>query len=137
MKRAEYFKLITSVFRFKAVLDEEGNEYVILEENDIDSLTKKIEDKTEFEAVLNHVHLLDNIKKNEFDELVTVGTELGQILMDNLKFHYPDKSFVVFVTISINDSMIIRFHQKWKDEEPYYDPADFISERERVLMFEA
>ena len=57
-------------------------------------------------------------------------------LLSSLKSYYPQKSFVVYVSINLHDSFIIRFHQKWDDEEPYYYPADFTSPNEKVYSFE-
>ncbi len=135
MKRVEYFGLVANLFQFKTVTDEDGNEYVLLADNGIDSL-EQIEDKTEFEAIQNHVHLLDRITKKEIRELTAVGMKLGQALLESLRFHYPNKEFIVFVSMRLKHSFIIRFHQKWKGEEPYYNPEDFDSEEEKVLMFE-
>ena len=36
----------------------------------------------------------------------------------------------------MRDSMIIRFHQKWKNEEPYYVPVDEDLETEKLFVFE-
>ena len=135
MKRIEYLVTIMRLFQFRTVLDEEGNEYVLLKEND-GIPSKNVEDKTEFEAVHNHVHLFDYVKKNEFDALIAEGKLLGRTLLENLNYRYPEKRFFVFVTVSLNDSMIVRFHQIWDGEEPYYNPADFDPEKDRVLMFQ-
>ena len=68
MKRIEYFELIANLFSFKAEKDEHGNEYVIFSQSD-DRPIRNIKDKTEFEALENHVHLLENVKKDEFEQL--------------------------------------------------------------------
>ena len=62
MKRIEYFERLGQAFNFKTILDEKGNEYVVLASTPLDSV-QRIEDKTAFEAVENHVHLLDHLKK--------------------------------------------------------------------------
>lgn len=82
------------------------------------------------------MHLLNNVKKEDFSQCVQTGKILAQSLLNSLRFHYPRKQFIVFVTLRLNDSMIIRFHQKWENEEPYYDPEDFHSEQEKVIRFE-
>jgi len=43
---------------------------------------------------------------------------------------------VVFVTVRMYDSLIIRFHQKWDGELPYYDPDDVRSEKDFIIKFE-
>ena len=96
----------------------------------------EINDKTEFEATENHVHILDRIKINEFNELFPIAEKLGQALLNALKYNYPEKRFVVFATIDLNDSFIIRFHQQWSGEVYYYNTADFTSSNSKVLMFD-
>jgi hypothetical protein len=135
MKQIELLQSITELFRFQTVSDQNGNEYVLLDNRPIE-LTDEAEDKTAFEAVWNHVHLVDRVKKSEFHPLIAVGAELGRMLAENLKFHYPQKQFIVFVSVTLKDSMIIRFHQKWDGEVPYYNPEDFNSDTEKILMIE-
>ena len=66
MKRTEYFKLIADLFAFKTISDEKGNEYVLLSASELDSV-QNIEDKTAFEAPENRIHLLDRVKKEEYE----------------------------------------------------------------------
>ena len=115
--------------------DKTGNEYVLFANSSINYLPE-ISDKTAFESLENHIHLLYNVRKEEYKNLIEVGEKLGQAVLESLQYHYPTKRFVVFVSVKLNDSMIIRFHQKWENEEPYYDPNDFNSEKDRVLKFE-
>ena len=136
MKRLDYFKAIAELFAFKTIADDMGNEYVLYQNSAIDSISG-IEDKTAFEALENHVHLLERVKPSEFDFLAEIGANLGRALLASLKFTFPEKSFFVFVTISSGDSFIIRFHQKWENEVPYIDLAWVRSSRERVFGFEA
>lgn len=135
LTRIEYFELIHSVFKFKTLSDEQGNEYVLLEENSLNTIPN-VKDKTEFEAVENHVHLLHNIKKQEFDRLIPVAKTLGETLSNVLKVQFPDKKFFVYVSLHLKDSMIIRFHQKWLNEEPYYNPDDFNSDIVKMFLYE-
>lgn len=135
MKRIEYFELLTGLFNFKTVSDEIGNEFVLFSQNNNGPIGN-IRDKTEFEAMENHVHLLDNIKRDEFDKLISIAENLGKALLNSLKSQYPQKYFMVFVSIHLHDSMIIRFHQKWDGEESYCNPSEFTSPREKVLSFE-
>lgn len=62
--------------------------------------------------------------------------DLCRIVLFKLKSQYPEKNFVVYVSIKLNDSMILRFHQKWDGEEPYYNVSDFSLPNERVFAFE-
>ena len=136
MKNIEYLELLIGLFKYKIVFDELGNEFVLFLRSKCNSV-ENIKDKTEFEALENHVHLLDSVNKYEFERLTFIAEELGQMLLNSLKYQYPNKGFIVFVSLSLNDSMIIRFHQKWKNEEPYYSPSGFKSEKEKVFAFEA
>ena len=136
MKRTDYFELLAQLFEFKTVTDELGNEFVLFRSSPLETVGK-IDDKTQFEAVENHIHLLEHIKAFEFEKLCSVSSRLGQALLWSLNANYPDKHFVVFVSLQLHDSMIIRFHQKWEGEEAYYDVSDFRSPTEKVLMFES
>lgn len=135
VKRIEYLARIAGLFRFKTVTDDLGNEFVLCADSPFDHV-ESIRDKTAFEAVENHVHLIDHVKKEEFDELIPIAKALGQALANDLKGQYPEKSFVVFVSLCLNDSLIIRFHQKWDNEAPYYDPSAFSAAKELVFAFE-
>lgn len=135
MRRIEYLQCIANLFSFKSIYDEKGNEYVLFANSIYDSV-KHISDRTAFEAYENHVHLLDNIKEQDFPQCVVIAKHLGRALLSALSESYPDKKFIAFVSIKKNDSMIIRFHQKWENEEPYFNPNDFTSKFEKVLKIE-
>lgn len=135
MKKIEFLDVIIGLFNFKIIMDEKGNEYVIFRKNPIKSVAN-IQDRTEFEALENHVHLLRNIKKNEFDELVLLANRLGNVLLSALKYNFPNKYFYVYITIALHGSFIIRFHQKWENEVPYYNVKDFDEGKEKILSFE-
>lgn len=135
MTKVELLKDFSEMFDFKTVTDENGNEYVIYANSVLDEIGSEIEDKTQFEAVENHIHLIDNVRKSDFEELVEIGRILGETQFNALKAKYPDKEFCVFVTVDIGESMIIRFHQVWENEFVYYNPDDFNSDKTKVLMF--
>lgn len=135
MTKVELLKYFTSVFNFKTVTDKNGNEYVICADSNITEIDFEIDDKTQFEAFENHIHLIDNIKKSDFDELIKIGRILGETQLNVLKSKYPDKEFCVFVTVDVGESMIIRFHQVWENEPVYYNPDDFNSDKTKILMF--
>ncbi len=134
MRRIEYFELLSNLYDFKSIFDKKGTEYVLFS-NGINAI-ENVWDKTGFEALENHVHLLDNVKADEFNRLIPVAQNLGQSLLYNLKSNYPSKHFMVYVTIHLHDSMIIRFHQKWDNEAPYCNPDDFNSPNEKAFLFE-
>ncbi len=135
MRKFELLRAFSEMFDFKTVTDENGNEYVIYANSVLNEIGSELKDKTQFEAVENHIHLIDNVKKYDFDELIKIGKVLGETQLSVLKSKYPDKEFCVFVTVNIGESMIIRFHQVWENEPVYYNPDDFNSEKTRVLMF--
>lgn len=135
MRKFELLRAFSEIFDFKTVTDENGNEYVIYANSVLSEIGSELKDKTQFEAVENHIHLIDNVKKYDFDELIEIGKVLGETQLSVLKSKYPDKEFCVFVTVDIGESMIIRFHQVWENEPVYYNPDDFNSEKTRVLMF--
>ena len=136
MKRLEYWESVADLFRFKIISDEFGNEFVVLKNSKLERIAG-VRDKTEFEAIENHVHILDNIKKGEFERLLDIGQVIGNAVLHSLTIQYPTKQFVIFVTINLHDSMIIRFHQKWENEAFYYDPVAFTAPDERVFRFES
>ena len=136
MKRIELLNSISGMFEFKSIHDASNNEFVLFKENTLDSVDEGL-DKTSFESSQNHKHLIDNIKKDEFLALIPIANSFGNALLCNLKYYYPKKHFLVFVSIRLYDSMIIRFHQKWENEESFCNPDEFTSPNEKVFMFEA
>lgn len=134
MNRVELLSTVAALFSFKTVYDELGNEFVVFANSSVTSITGVI-DKTAFEALENHVHLLDGVKDKEFDELIAVANTIGVTLRENLRHYFPNKEFVVYVSVDLHDSMIVRFHQKWPNELPYYAEDSFTSGTSRVLSF--
>lgn len=133
--KLSFIKQISDIFNFKTVADKNGNKYILFANSTINEINFEVEDKTRFEALENHVHLSDNINNNNYNEAIEIGNILGETQLNALKSKYPDKEFCVFVTVDIGESMIIRFHQVWKNEPPYYNPDDFNSDKTKVLMF--
>ena len=74
--------------------------------------------------------------RGEFERLVPVAKSLGQAVSNCLKIRFSDKQFYVCASLRMRDSMIIRFHQKWENEEPYYVPVDEDLETEKLFVFE-
>ena len=109
---------VSELFEYKVIFDSNKTEYVVYKSSVINNIEDSVDDKTAFEAVENHVHLIDDIKKADYAKLIHLGNQLGKALLNNLTATYPSKRFVVFVTLT--DSMIIRFHQKWENEPEYF-----------------
>lgn len=135
MRRINTLFFLDHFDKFKIITDEHNTEYVVFENSALNSITG-INDKTEFEAIENHVHILDNISVKEFHRLLPIAESLGNMLLCCLKQKFPHRDFIVFVSMTVHDSLIIRFHQKWENEMPYYDPNDYKSSTEKVLRFE-
>lgn len=121
--RIDIVENITKLTMTELRKDQYGNEYILLSENKVDFSTfdSEIKDKTEFESVQNHVHVLDRITKKEYESLQVISKPLCQSVLDILCSKYPNRSFFVYATVSLHDSFILRFHQAWQGEPPYYD----------------
>lgn len=125
------FKIITDLQdilfpEFYTVKDSENNEYVFLktEEATIDSL-KKVADKTQLEAFENHFHICGKVKKSIRQTAYASVKLITNNLIKQLKIKFPNKKFYVYLDCDFNEHIIIRFHQVWENEEPYYDVKDF------------
>ena len=126
------FEMLSRLLQFKIIKDTQGNEYVLFAENKLPEIIDGIGDRTAFEAVENHIHILKDIKKKEFDKLSSSAKVVGEVVFNKLQLTYPDKKFVVYVSLKLGDSMIVRFHQIWDGEEPYYDVTSFNSNRQKM-----
>ena len=111
---------------FYTVKDSENNEYIFLRTGDsvINSL-KKVTDKTYLEAYENHFHICGKVKKSVQQIAFTSAKLITNNLIQKLKIKFPNKKFYVYLDCDFKDHIIIRFHQIWKDEDPYYDKKDF------------
>ena len=107
MRQVEYFELISNLSEFKTMMTQRGEELVFFKNATIYDIDA-VEDKTWFEAAENHIHLLDNVRKSEFDALIPVAQKLGRLLLGNLKLSYPDKRFMVFVSLSGSEFLKLR-----------------------------
>ncbi len=137
MKRFDFLQSIVRLFSFKTIADDCGNEYVLFDDSVITkSDLINISDRTEFEALENHVHLLEKITKKEFEDSEEVLNFLGKSLLNCLRQTYPDKHFFVYVSIDLKDSMIVRFHQKWENEMPYYSDNGFGKDTKLFTFYE-
>ena len=133
-KRLPLLMTFISLFHFKTVFDEFGNEYVLYESNPI-HIIPHITDHVQFEASENHVHVLEHISRQEFASVDEFANDFMQLLLNSLLRCFPNKVFAVYLTVRLHDSMIIRFHQLWKDEPLFCNPDDFVfSKNEKVFM---
>lgn len=135
MKEINLLNTIASLFKFKLIKDSEGNEYILFYNNQLDFI-ENIEDKTAFEAIENHIHIIEKVKKSDFDNVCSIGKILGKALLSCLNQEFPDKTFVVFVCVGIGQSLIIRFHQKWGNEPLYYDVSGNYEKGTKIFIFE-
>lgn len=102
--------------------DQNGNEFVLLDMGQEFEAPLNISDKTQYEAVENHVHLFGKVREENLRFVREIATAIAENLAKVLKREFPEKSFLVFLTIDKADSTIIRFHQIWENEAPYYAP---------------
>ena len=100
-----------------------GNEYVLLSGvvKEIQGFDGENGDKTAFEAVANHVHILDDVTAGELRQLAGAAPRLCRTLLALLCEKYPGKQFVVYAEAVLHDSFILRFHQPWSGEPLYYE----------------
>lgn len=80
-----------------------------------------VEDKTQCEAVSNHFHIFDRVNKKYVPSITSICIKIAENMLSALKNTFPDKKFVVLLSINPGDSTIIRFHQIWENEPLYYD----------------
>ena len=110
-----------------------GNEnlysYVGVEQNE--------SEKIEIEALENHVHLFENVKKCLQEEVKLISISIAQNLLKWLKNQFPNKKFVVLLELNFKDSVIVRFHQIRDNEDLYMDPKYFSEQyaNETFMMF--
>ena len=101
--------------------DPSGAEFVLLDTGD-DLLppSRAVEDRTGYEAVLNHVHRFSGpLPPEELAKVRTLALTAARNLRDTLGQTFPGKRFAVFLTLNSEDG-ILRFHQLWPGEVPYY-----------------
>jgi len=112
--------------KFYTAIDSEDNEYIFLKTQDstINSLDK-VSDKTQLEAYENHIHICGKVKKRVQYTAITSAKLITKNLIENLKASFPNKNFYVYLDCDFNDHIILRFHQLWENEAPYYDVKDF------------
>lgn len=107
------------------VMDSENNEYVFLKSGEKINSLGIVKDKTQLEAFENHVHLFGKVKKNRRQAALAAARLIANNLIKELRLHFPNKKFHIFLDCDFSDHIIVRFHQHWDDEPPYYDCTEF------------
>lgn len=104
--------------------DPSGTEFVLLDTGgtpDTAPLSRIVEDRTGYEALLNHVHLFSGpLPPEQLAEAREMAPAAARSLRDALARTFPAKRFAVFLTVNPED-IILRFHQLWPGEVPYYE----------------
>lgn len=85
---------------------------------------------TQCEATENHVHLFDRVNKQDREAALGVSLAIARNLKASLQRHFPERDFVVYLDLNYDDSVIVRFHQRWIQEPLYYEPSDLQKEYE-------
>lgn len=108
---------------FYSRIDSNQNEFILLktETSQKGPISHPIADKTQYEAIENHIHIFEDfIGAKNYIAARQIGISIAQNLYKTLVAEYPDKTFIVYLTINLHGA-IIRFHQIWNDEPTYYD----------------
>lgn len=87
-------------------------------------------EKIEIEALENHVHLFEGVKKRFRKDVKKISVSIAKNLSEHLKAKFPNREFVVLLELNYKDSVIVRFHQIRKNEDLYMDPKYFKDEYE-------
>ncbi len=107
--------------QFYTLHDTAKNELVFLKTGETEAGELNVTGKTQCEAVNNHFHLFEKVGEKNYESVVEIGKNIANNLFISLTQSFPNKSFVVYLEVNVKDSVIIRFHQKWEDEPPYFD----------------
>lgn len=132
--RLKVLEAMVALMQTEKKIDSYGNEYILISGAmpSFDGFSQEIIDKTQFEAITNHVHIIDKISKAEFKQIQSFAPTMCQLVLDLLCSRYPDKYFYVFASAVVHDSFILRFHQRWLNEMPYYES---MSEQNEWVVF--
>ena len=146
MTRLEYLKSLMPIIypSFYTVFNNSLDELVFLDDGDrLSFYTNEagiaignfIDDKTRCEAINNHFHLFDKVGAEKRDIAFQIGREIAQNLLNSLIAAFPTKKFVVYLELNTKDSTIIRFHQIWDNEPPYFDVKQTYQEDLELFEF--
>ncbi len=113
-------EFVDSVGFMKHKID--GIEYILINKYDSHVVSKNIfNDKTKFESLENHIHLIKPQICLCRKYLKIEIQKLGEKILRKLILQFPNHKFIVYIEINNKNNVIIRFHQQWKDEENYYN----------------
>ena len=126
MKENVLLENLVKLFDYERIAGAYDADLVVLKENDIDEITYWIDDKTEFEGSYNHVCAAEQVNESDFESLSRSLPKIGEALLKCLEHDFPGKKFDVFVLIRLHDKAVIRFHQQFDGEAPYYDRNQFV-----------
>lgn len=119
---------------FKAIGDyiflDYGQDYL----TDYEQSKETNSEKIATEALENHVHLFENVKKRDQSKVSIVSISIAQNLLKRLKHEFPEKSFVVFLELKFKESVIVRFHQLRDKDDLYIDPKLFPKEYKKGVI---
>ena len=129
-----FFELENIIFpKFYTVADSDNNEYVFLQNGEKIKTLSHVQDKTQLEAYENHFHIFGKIQQKYKKQALKAAELITENLIKQLTSQFPDKKFHVYLSCDIKDHVIIRFHQHWNDEHPYYDVNEFPEIKEFVF----
>lgn len=129
--------LFLAIFpRFYIAKDSNLNEMVFWDIGEhLTFYNTEVKDKTQCEAVENHIHLFDRIEIINKKIITAIGICLAKNLFRVLCNKFPEKRFIVYLEVNFNDSTIIRFHQLWDGEPLYFDISQFQDENLKIYQF--
>lgn len=126
-------RAFSQLWHVHLLTDAAGKELLCLQDDRRKTIPLAVADKTAYEAVNNHMHLLDDLSDAAFAELAADAPVLCQIIYRNIRLQYPQKRLAVYAEVSRHDSLTVRFHQVWNQERPYWNPEDFASGDARIF----
>lgn len=110
----------------------EGIEYILIDK----SANKNIfGDKTKFEALVNHIHILNSDICFCREYLKSKIDELGLYVLNKLVAQFPQHKFIVYIELDNKNEVIFRFHQQWEEEPYYYDIKDLNFKNTTIKYF--
>ena len=79
---------------------------------------------TAYESFSNHFHLYaGKIRRSEYQTLRKISISTGQNVYEKLLLTYPNCRFRLYVEINVNEGIVLRFHQIWPGELPFYSDS--------------
>ena len=128
------------LFSFREIEDSEGNVHVVWAHSRTGQsgrVSVRPGECTEFEALENHEHLIDDITPQQFRAMIPALDSLCRALRDALRVRCADRKFHVWGLIQLHGTMMVRFYQEWPGEPPYWT-EDLLTDptKERLIHYE-